>query len=96
MTFSNSIFAVEINGKAIIAFEARLHTLAEEIGHGWADFRAHEFSTKGSHGTDLPAKVKVRIARAEEKISYEAEAAAELFGEVKIVYLADPGATFFA
>jgi hypothetical protein len=94
MTFSNSIFAVEINGKPIVAFEAKFHTQAEEIGQGWADFHVHEFSTKGSHGTDLPAEVKVRIARADEKMSYEAEAATELFGEVKVVYLVDPGVAF--
>jgi hypothetical protein len=89
MTFSNSIFAVEINGQAIITFEAKLHTQAEEIGQRWARSHADEFPTKGSRGTDLPTNVKIRIARAEEKMTYEVAATTEWFADKKIVYLAD-------
>ena len=73
MDFSLSTFTVEINQIPTLVFQAKWATEADDIGFGWAKDHAQQISTKGSHGTDLPAVIKVRVARPDEKAAYEAE-----------------------
>lgn len=88
MDFAQSTFTVEINQTPTLVFEAKRAAEAEDIGFGWAQDHSHQISTKGSQGTDLPAVIKVRIARSDEKAAYEAEGShSEDYKGVKIVFL---------
>jgi hypothetical protein len=90
MDFSLSTFTVEVNQTPTLVFQAKWAAEAENIGFGWAERHSDQISTKGSHGTDLPAVIKVRIARANEKAAYEAEGNnVEFYAGVKIVCLVD-------
>ena len=90
MDFSLSTFTVEINQIPTFVFQAKWATEAEDIGFGWAQDHAQQISTKGPHGTDLPAVIKVRVARPDEKAAYEAENGnVDVYAGVKIVYLID-------
>jgi hypothetical protein len=92
MDFSRSTFTVEVNQTPTLVFQAKWATEAENVGFGWAEHHSHQISTKGSHGTDLPAVIKVRVARPDEKTRYEAEGSrSESYDGVKIVYLVDFG-----
>ena len=79
MDFSRSTFTVEVNQIPTLVFQAKWATEAEDIGFGWAQDHSQQISTKGSHGTDLPAVIKVRVARPDEKAAYEAKAAISKF-----------------
>jgi hypothetical protein len=71
-------------------FQAKWATEAEDIGFGWAKDHSHQISTKGPHGTDLPAVIKVRVARPDEKATYEVKGNnVDFYAGVKIVYLVD-------
>ena len=90
MDFSRSTFTVEINQTPTLVFQAKRAAEAEDIGFGWAQDHSHLISTKGSQGTDLPAVIKVRIARPDERVAYDAKANnAEIYKGVAIVYLVD-------
>jgi hypothetical protein len=90
MDFAQSTFTVEINQTPTFVFQAKWAAEAEDIGFGWAQDHSHQISTKGPHGTDLPAVIKVRVARPPEKAAYEAEGNnSETYKGVKIVYLVD-------
>jgi hypothetical protein len=69
-----------------LVFQAKWATEAEDIGFGWAQDHAQQISTKGPHGTDLPAVIKVRVARRDEKAAYEAESGnVDIYAGVKII-----------
>jgi len=71
-------------------FQAKWAAEAEHIGFGWAQDHSHQISTRGPHGTDLPAVIKVRVARQDEKTAYETESGnVDICAGVKIVYLVD-------
>jgi hypothetical protein len=90
MDFSLSTFTVEVNQTPALVFQAKRATEAEDIGFGWAQDHSHRISTKGARGTDLPAVIKVRVARPDEKAAYEAEGNnVQFYAGVKIVYLID-------
>lgn len=90
MDFSRSTFTVEINQTPTLVFQAKRATEAEDIGFGWAQDHAHQISTKGPYGTDLPAVIKVRVARLAEKAAYEAKGNnTEVYKGVTIVHLVD-------
>jgi hypothetical protein len=90
MDFSQSTFTVEVNQAPTLVFQAKWATEAEEIGFGWAQDHSQQISTKGPHGTDLPAVIKVRVARPDEKAAYEAKSGkVDVYAGVKIVYLVD-------
>jgi hypothetical protein len=90
MDFSLSTFTVEVNQTPTLVFQAKWASEAEDIGFGWARDHSHQISTKGPHGTDLPAVIKVRVARPNEKAAYEAEGAnVDVYAGVKIVSLID-------
>ena len=90
MDFTQSTFTVEINQTPTLVFQAKRATEAEDIGFGWAQDHSQKISTKGSHGTDLPAVIKVRVARPDEKAAYEVERGdVDVYAGVKIVYLVD-------
>ena len=89
MDFTRSTFTVEVNQIPTLVFQAKWATEAEDIGFGWAQDHAQQILTKGPHGTDLPAVIKVRVARRDEKATYEAEGKVEIYRGVTIVYLVD-------
>jgi hypothetical protein len=92
MDFSQSTFTVEVNQIPTLVFQAKWAAEAENIGFGWAEQHSDQISTKGPYGTDLPAVIKVRIARPDEKAKYEAEDnRSGSYEGIKIVYLADLG-----
>jgi hypothetical protein len=89
MDFSQSTFTVEVNQIPTLVFQAKRATEAEDIGFGWARDHAYQISTKGPYGTDLPAVIKVRVARPAEKSSFEAGKNSETYKGTTIVYLVD-------
>lgn len=90
MDFTQSTFTVEVNQIPTLVFQAKWATEAEDIGFGWARDHSQQISTKGPHGTDLPAVIKVRVARQNEKAAYEEENGnVDVYAGVKIVYLVD-------
>jgi hypothetical protein len=92
MDFSLSTFTVEVNQTPTLVFQAKWASDAEDIGFGWAERHSDQISTKGPHGTDLPAVIKIRVARADEKARYEAEGERfESYEGIRIVYLVDSG-----
>jgi hypothetical protein len=92
MDFSLSTFTVEVNQTPTLVFQAKWATEAENIGFGWAERHSDQISTKGPYGTDLPAVIKVRVARPDEKAAYEAESGnVDVYAGVKIVYLVGSG-----
>ena len=72
MSFSRSTFIVEVNNIPTIAFQAKWAVEAENVAFGWATLHSSQLSTKGTHGTELPSVIKIRIARLGEKAAYEA------------------------
>jgi hypothetical protein len=91
MDFSLSTFTLEVNQTPTLVFQAKWAAEAEDIGFGWANDHADRLSTKGSHGSELPAVIKVRIATAVEKAAYLAAGNnSEFYKAVKLVYLAWP------
>ena len=90
MDFARSTFTVEINQTPTLVFQAKWAAEAEDIGFGWAQDHSQKISTKWPHGTELPAVIKVRVARQAEKAAYEAEGNnSESYKGVKMVYLVD-------
>jgi hypothetical protein len=89
MDFSRSTFTVEVNQIPTLVFQAKRAAEAEDIGFGWAHDHSHQISSKGSQGTDLPAVIKVRVARSDEKAAYQAGKNPEIYRGITIVYLAD-------
>jgi hypothetical protein len=88
MEFALSTFTLEVNQTPMLVFEAKWAAEAEGIGFGWADDHADRLSTKGSHGSELPAVTKVRVANAAEKAAYlVAGNTWEFYKGVKLVYL---------
>ena len=91
MTFSTSIFTLEVNHRPLLVFEAKWAMEAEPFAFSWVDEHAEKLTAKGSHGTDLPPVVKIRIARQEERATYFAEGSpAGSYQGLRIVYLVDP------
>ena len=90
MSFSRSTFIVEVNNIPTIAFQAKWAVEAEDVAFGWATLHSSQLSTKGTHGTELPSVIKIRIARLGEKAAYEAGGTnSEFYEGTKIVYLVD-------
>ena len=90
MDFVRSTFIVVVNETPTIVFQAKRASEAEEIAFGWAHLHSSQLSTKGTHGTDLPSVIKVRIAKPAEKKAYEAEGGkSEFYEGTKIVYLVE-------
>jgi hypothetical protein len=86
--YSPSIFTLEVNGKPTFAFRAKWQAEAERLGKDWVYSHRDQISTKGSHGTELPPVIKVRIARASERAAFETDdGRAELYDGVRIVRL---------
>jgi hypothetical protein len=86
--YSPSIFTLEINGNPTFAFRAKWQAEAERLARDWVYSHKDQISTKGSHGTELPPVIKVRIARASERAGFETDdGRAELYDGVRIVRL---------
>jgi hypothetical protein len=94
MCFTESTFTVEVNGTAMIVFQAKWHGRAEEICHAWSQQNSKRLSSRGRHGSELPPLIRLRIARLPERSAYDADGeSAELCDDVRIVYLLDLTAT---
>jgi len=90
MSYSNSTFAIEINGTPAVIFQAKWHSEADEICQGWTRYHWEQLPRTELRGYELPPFVKVRLARADERARYDTEVESfEFYGEVKIVYLID-------
>jgi len=88
--FSSSTFTVEINGIPTVAFQAKWHAEANEVGRGWAILHPDEHSKDPRRRLAMPPMIKVRLASAVEKAAYEAPTNdSEFYGEVKMVKLTD-------
>jgi hypothetical protein len=83
--FSSSTFTVEINGIPTVAFQAKCHAEADEVGRGWAILHPDEHSNDPRGRLAMPPMIKVRLASAVEKAAHEAATN----GEVKMVKLPD-------
>ena len=82
-----SVFTVEVNGIPTIAFQTKWAADAERIAFAWAAQHSHQIRTRGSHGTELPPVIKVRLARSDERIVIDQGAQSEFYEDVRIVYL---------
>jgi hypothetical protein len=90
MSYSNSTFTIEISGMAAAVFKAKWYSEADEICRAWAQRHWEQLTTKGQRGSDLPAVVRLRLARADEKAAYDqASEEAEHHDGVKVVILVD-------
>ena len=88
MSFTDSTFTVEVNGKPMIVLRAKWHDKAEEVCWAWSQIHWKQLSAQGSHGSELPPIVKLRIARASERAAYDTEDnKVEFYDDVKLVYL---------
>lgn len=72
-----SVFTVEVNGIPTIAFQTKWAADAERIAFAWAAQHSHQIRTRGSHGTELPPVIKVRLARSDERIAIDQGARSE-------------------
>jgi hypothetical protein len=91
MDFSTSTFVVEINRTPAIVFQAKWAADAERIAFGWAERHSDRIKARGSHGTELPPTIKVRVARQDEKAAANQAVNAEIYEGVEIVYLVELG-----
>ena len=83
MDFTRSTFTVEVNQIPTLVFQAKWATEAEDIGFGWAQDHAQQILTKGPHGTDLPAVIKVRVARRMRKRPTKPKVKSKSTGELR-------------
>lgn len=91
MDFSLSTFTLEVNRTPTLVFQAKWAADAERIAFGWADKHSRQIATRGSHGTELPAVIKIRVARQDEKAALDQGTNSEFYDGVKMVYLIDLG-----
>jgi hypothetical protein len=89
--FTFSVFTIEINGRPTLALQAKRHKDAERLcEHG--QLRT-QLSTVTSHGAplcDASAKIKIRLATAEEAVLYrQATQSTEPSSDTNVVYLVD-------
>jgi len=90
MGYSNSTFTLEVSGVAAVVFQAKWHSDADKICRAWVQQHWDQLRTNGRHGSELPAVIKLRLARAQEKVAYNsADDGAEDQDGVKIVALVD-------
>jgi hypothetical protein len=90
MDFSNSTFTVEVSGVAAVAFQAKWHSEAEGVCQAWVQRHWDQLRTNGRHGSELPAVVRLRLAHADEKVSYDlASGEGENYDGVKVINLVD-------
>lgn len=96
MSFSLSTFTLDIDGKPTLVLRTKWRANAEDYCRAWVEAHRDELTTKGPYGSDLPLisrpAITLRMARAEEKAAYEANAHdAQQFHDVSIVTLIDVG-----
>lgn len=96
MSFSQSTFTLDIDGKPTLVLRTKWRVNAEDYCRDWVQAHRDELTTKGPYGLDLPLisrpAITLRMARAVEKAAYEASAhSAQLFDDVSVFILADVG-----
>ncbi len=96
MSFSQSTFTLDIDGKPTLVLRTKWRVNAEDYCRDWVQAHRDELTTKGPYGSDLPLisrpAITLRMARAVEKAAYEASAhSAQLFDDVSVFILADVG-----
>ena len=96
MSFSQSTFTLDIDGKPTLVLRTKWRVNAEDYCRDWVQAHRDELATKGPYGSDLPLisrpAITLRMARAVEKAAYEASAhSAQLFDDVSVFMLTDVG-----
>ena len=96
MSFSQSTFTLDIDGKPTLVLRTKWRVNAEDYCRDWVQAHRDELATKGPYGSDLPLisrpAITLRMARAVEKAAYEASAhSAQLFDDVSVFILTDVG-----
>jgi hypothetical protein len=90
MSFSKSMFIVEVSGVAAAAFQAKWHSEADGICQAWVQQHWDQLRITGQHGSELPAVVRLRLAHADEKAAYNlASSKGENCDGVKVINLVD-------
>ena len=88
MTFSLSTFTLDIDGKPTLVLRAKWQADADEICRAWVQAHWDELTGEGPYRAELPPAIRLRMARATEKATYETSAhSALLFHDVSIVML---------
>jgi len=85
MPFSRSTFTVDVNGVAILVFQTKRHSEAEEVCREWTAQHLKDVLE-----SDATPSINVRIAHADERAAYAAaniQVASE--DDVTLVYLAN-------
>jgi hypothetical protein len=90
MTYSDSTFVIEVNQVPYAVFQTKWQSDAEAFGKRWAADYAELLTAKGTHGTELPPVIKVRIARPSEKAVFADDNSPELYEGLRIVFLPRP------
>lgn len=80
--FSESIFAIEVDGVPRVAFECRKHSDADQLCQHWA---ARHLRPR--HANMLPPVVKFRLARPDERALYERACINDHTGRIAFVSL---------
>jgi hypothetical protein len=96
VSFSQSTFTLDIDGKPTLVLRTKWRVNAEDYCRNWVQAHRDELPTKGPYGSDLPLisrpAITLRMARAVEKAVYEASAdSAQLFDDVSVFILTDVG-----
>jgi hypothetical protein len=94
VAFSHSTFTVEINGLPIFVFQARRQTEAEEICREWIETSINDLVAKNVIVYDASSSVKVRLARPDERASYQSLTTTGITPSlqgINLVYLIDLG-----
>jgi hypothetical protein len=96
VSFSQSTFTLDIDGKPTLVLRTKWRVNAEDYCRDWVQAHRDELATKGPYGSDLPLisrpAITLRMARAVEKAAYEASAhSAQLFDDVSVFILTDVG-----
>jgi len=88
VSFSLSTFTLDIDGKPMLVLRAKWQADADEICRAWVQAHWDELTREGPYGAELPPAIRLRMARAAEKIAYDANAhSALIFHDVSIVML---------
>jgi hypothetical protein len=88
VSFSLSTFTLDIDGKPTLVLRAKWQADADEICRAWVQAHWDEVTREGPYGAELPPAIRLRMARAAEKATYETNAHSALFfHDVSIVML---------
>ena len=88
MIFARSIWTLEIDGKSILAFEARKYREADEICHQeWLRVELGQQKINDVPLCHADSDLRIRLARPDEMVLYRQAAEADKSSNDKLVYL---------